>query len=173
MLIRNGNLEDLRIPEETMFEFVEPVRERAMPHPILFVPQPLVNFSITLETARNKGTRGRLDHYVLLLASFFKHEKPDDQTVLKIWERKRQAAVRSTHNLVMAGLSDSSCRKLLRHAKFSEWVLFFLIALKHPRDFISAFHAKSQYPGLWAYLDRQTEKRKQSLGSESVTRRTP
>jgi glycosyltransferase involved in cell wall biosynthesis len=168
MLIRSGDLADFKTPGETMFEFVEPVRERAMPHPLLFVPQPLVNFSITLDTARDKGTRGRLEHYVLLLASFFKHEQPDDQMVFTIWEKKRHSPIRSTHNLILAGLSDPHCRKLLRYAKLSEWVLFFLIALKHLGNFVSAFQSKSRYPELWTYLDKQTQNRSLNSGARAT-----
>jgi hypothetical protein len=159
MLVRSGNLEGFQVPVTTMLEFVEPVRERAMPHPLIFMPQPLANFSITLETARDKRTNGRLAHYTLLLASFFKNEQPSDEMVYKIWERKRRSTVRSTHILILAGLSDSHCRKLLRYATFSQWALFFLIGLRHPSEFISGFRAKSRYPEVWSYLDGRTRKR--------------
>lgn len=87
MLVRSGDLEGFKIPIQTMSEFVEPVRERAMPHPLLFVPQSLANFSITLETARGQKSTGRLEHYVLLLASFLKHEQPDKLILQKIWRK--------------------------------------------------------------------------------------
>ncbi len=159
MLIRSGTLEDFKIPIQTMFEFADPVRERAMPHPLLFIAQPLVNFSLTLETARDKSPKGRLEHYVLLIASFFKHVQADDHVILQIWERKRRCSVRATHILILAGLADSNCRRLLHYAKASEWILFFLIGLKHLSLYAAGLRARSRYPDLWTYLDHHTARR--------------
>ena len=165
MLVRSGHLDAFQVPGETLLEFVEPVRERAMPHPLLFIEQPLANFAQTLNTARDKKSSGRLGHYVLLLASFFKHEHPEDQVVKAIWEKSRRAVVRSTHVLILAGLADRSCRRLLREARFSEWILCLLIGAKHPLNFLSALRAKMQYPELWAYLDRNTGDRFRQAGA--------
>jgi hypothetical protein len=159
MLIRTGDLEALKLPLNMRFDFADPARERAMPHPLLFVPQPLVNFSLTLGTARTQSRTGLPEHYVLMLDNFFRHVSPDDTVVRSIWAAARTSTVRATDKLLLAGLYAPACRPLLRHATLGEWAAFIASQLRHPRSCWNALHAGARYPELAAYLDRHTRTR--------------
>ena len=159
MLVRSGDRTAFQTPLETLFEFVDPVRERAFPHPLLFVREPLVNFALTRTTARTLTATGRAEHYVLLIASFFKVVGADPNLVKSTWERARQAGVRSTNKLIFAGLASRHCRPLLAHASLEDWTYFALWCLRHPLLAIFALKARERYPELAAYLDRNTAER--------------
>jgi glycosyltransferase involved in cell wall biosynthesis len=159
MLVRTGALENLKLPLQMRFDFADPARERAMPHPLLFMPQPLVNFSLTLGTARTARLEGLPEHYVMMLASFFRHVRADDETVRTIWAAARSSKVRATDKLFLAALAAPECRPLLRHARIKEWLLFVLAQLRRPRLCWRALHAPRYYPELWNYLDRHTRAR--------------
>jgi hypothetical protein len=165
MLVRAGDLIDFKLPLKMRFDFADPVRERAMPHPLLFMPAPLVNFSLTRETARTSSRIGLAEHYVLLLLSFFQHVHPSRETVQAIWKSARACDVRSTDKLLLAGIYDSACRPLLREATAMEWLLFLAAQLRRPRSFLHAMRARTRYPELWAYLDHHTRIRASSQHS--------
>lgn len=173
MLVRGGDRRDLKLPLAMRFDFADPVRERAMPHPLLFVPQPLVNFALTRSTARPHRRDGLCEHYVLLLASFFRHVRPDESVVRAIWSAARESVVRSTDKLLLAGLYAPECRPLLRHATAAEWLAFAASQVRHPRLFWGALHARERYPELWAYLDRHTEARCREAGQIPNAEETP
>jgi hypothetical protein len=166
LLIRNGpRLGELQTPVPMRLDFVEAVRERAMPHPLLYVPEPLVNFAVTLATARSASRDGMPEHYVLLLASFFRHVQPHAGIVDAIWAAARAACVRSTDKLMLAGLYAPECRPLLRRARLGDWLAFLAAQIRHPRLCWHALHARERYPELAGYLDRHTAARCAAAGS--------
>lgn len=52
MLARSERIRKYRIPDDTLFDFIESVRERSFDYPIMYVPRILANFSLTVATAR-------------------------------------------------------------------------------------------------------------------------
>jgi glycosyltransferase involved in cell wall biosynthesis len=159
MLVRTGALDALRIPTQTKFDFADPVRERAMPHPLLFMPQPLVNFALTIDTARQRTRDGILEHYVLLIVSFFKHVRLERAMAEEIWNELRKSTVRSTDMLIVAGLYARECRLLLRCARLREWVGFAFAVFRRPLLFWRGMNACKRNPEVWAYLDLHTGQR--------------
>jgi glycosyltransferase involved in cell wall biosynthesis len=159
MLVRTGDRASFKTPLETSFEFVDPVRERAFPHPLLFVREPLVNFALTRTTARSLSAAGRAEHYVLLISSFFKHVGASPDLVSSTWQRARKAGARSTNKLIFAGLASRHCRPLLAQATAGDWLYFAVWCLRHPRLAVCALRARSLYPDLWSYLDLCTAER--------------
>jgi hypothetical protein len=159
MLVRTGALDGLKVPLKTRTDFVEPVRERAFPHPLLFVPDPLANFAMTLGSARNSSRSGLVEHQVLLMASFFAHARPDDSAVKAIWAAARASSVRSTDVLLLSALYARECQPLLRYARLREWWLCIAAQARHPISFWHAMRAGRRYPELRSYLDRHTLER--------------
>jgi len=159
MLVRAGNLEILKIPETTRFDFSEQVRERAMPHPLLFLPKPLANFSVTLSSARLDQRVGISEHQIMLLSSFLHASKSGVGTITEIWRDVRKSKVRSTDMLILTGIYDSRCRAILRHARPSEWFGFFRAQFRHPILFLHAMRSRRRYPELWRFLNVNTLRR--------------
>ena len=158
-MVRTGELDAYRIPPGTRFDFADPVRERAMPHPILLVSRPLVNFALTRRTSRGTSLEGLMDHYTLLMASFFRHVNPSDRMIGDMWGELRRSKLRATNILVGAGVFAPECRRLLKFASFGEWLGFLLGQLRRPGLFLKGFRFRRTHAELWKYLDDNTRKR--------------
>ncbi|WP_214073503.1 glycosyltransferase family 2 protein [Mucilaginibacter sp. dw_454] len=156
MLVRNVDLQKLQIPVDVRLDFIEPIRERAFSHPIVLVNEPLANFAITISTNRAAGNEGVHEHYYLLLASFFQYAANDEALIKGVWAEVRKSTVRSTHNLLLAGLLDSNCRGLLKYAGFADWLFFFAYNVRYPKVVGSCRRAKTTYAALWQYLKENT-----------------
>jgi len=159
MLVRTNNLEVLIIPQSTRQDFIEQVRERAMPHPLLFLPEPLANFSVTLSSARLSQREGVSEHQIMLLSSFLHASNPGDGMITEIWKEARKSKVRSTDMLILTGIYDSRCRALLRHARPEEWFGFLRAQFRHPILFLNAMRSRRRYPELWHFLSLNTRMR--------------
>lgn len=70
MLYRSKGAIDHRVPETTLFNAVEAVRERSFKHPIALLAKPLGNFAITLSTNRSSDKNEWIGTQVMLLASY-------------------------------------------------------------------------------------------------------
>ena len=72
MLVWNHFRQDFTTPN-VPFAVIEPFRERLFPYPLMFLPQPLANFAVTLHTERSKDRAEWVALQVMLAASFLKH----------------------------------------------------------------------------------------------------
>lgn len=170
MILRAERLERFVVPAETRLDFIEPVRERAFPHPLVFVARPLAHFAETIATARTSRRKGLSAHYVLMLASYFRHVQPSAAMRREMWAELRGLSVRSTDALLLAGFVEPSCRVLWKEASLREWLALIRAQIRRPAEFIRALRAKSLYPALWRYLDQNTAERSRHLSARSDMR---
>jgi len=158
IIIRNSaTIANYIVPGNTRFDFIEPVRERAFPHPLLFINLPLANFALTNTTSRPKTIAGIYEHYLLLIDSFFKCIETDDEYIKYLWDDARKSNLLSYNKLLYTGLICKASRKLLKHATIKEWVVFLLYNIKHPTVFMNCVKAKKNYAVLWEYLLTNTQ----------------
>ena len=159
VFFRNTNhLEKYKIPAQTRGDFMEHVRERAFPHPILFVNTPLANFSLTLQSYRKNTLNGYHEHEALLLASFLNNIKPDQYFIKQLLIKTRQGFGLGMNKIIYAALIDKESRFLLKELKPKEYFLFALYNIRHLSNFPQVLKAKSKYKDLWNYLDLNTSK---------------
>lgn len=159
MLVRNINIAALKTPLNIRFDFIEQIRERSFPHPILFINAPMANFALTLSTSRPQNKIEINEYYFLLLTSFFRYLKKDEQTNIDIWNTIKNNKVKSFHNLIYAGLLDKNCRCLLKYSGIADWIFFLVYNIKHPSIFFRCLFSKRNHIDLWEYLDTNTKER--------------
>jgi len=70
MVYRPAELAGSLIPDNTLFNAIEAIRERSFKHPIALLASPLANFAITLSTNRSASATEWIATQVMLLASF-------------------------------------------------------------------------------------------------------
>ncbi len=153
----NDFISNYKIPKQTRGDFMEQVREKSFPHPILFVNKPLANFSFTLETYRKKSIKGFHEHNSLLVACFFKHNHTSDDWINELLKVVRTEFGLSINKFIYAALIESKCRKLIPKFKIYEWFNFLLYNIKHPFIFFSVLNSKKKYPELWSYLNVKSQ----------------
>jgi glycosyltransferase involved in cell wall biosynthesis len=156
MLLRNKQLGRLVTPEFIRFDFIEPIRERAIGYPMLLVEAPLANFALTIKTSRSGELAGLYEHSLLLIDSFFKCASDREEYALLLWNAARQDKLRSYLKLLYTGITCKASRTLLRKASLSEWLIFFAYNLKHPHILKNCLGAKTKYAKLWEYLLKNT-----------------
>jgi glycosyltransferase involved in cell wall biosynthesis len=159
MIMNMPHLENLKVPESSRSDFIEPVRERAFPHPILFVNEPLANFALTINTSRPDNLKGIYEHYLLLIDSFFQNFPLTDKWAKALWEDVRKSPQKSFNKLIYTGLFCKASRGLLKYASTSEWIYFISYNIKRPSIFFSCLKAKKTYAELWEYLLTNTRNR--------------
>jgi glycosyltransferase involved in cell wall biosynthesis len=82
MIYRSAHAARYRIPENSLSDAVELIRERTFGHPIRLVAKPLANFSQTIQTSRSKKAWEWSGTQVLMLSSYL-HSFPDPEAKFK------------------------------------------------------------------------------------------
>ncbi len=168
-LIRNTHLADLIVPPSTPFLAMEPIRERAMRFPLLFCPQPLVNFAWTLATARESSSRLAAEMKALMTAAYLRHADLDTAGYARLVKRARQASpVSEVGGLLVAARLAGRTGNVARHVYLAEWPRLLASFLRHACTNIALLRARRSHPEIWAYLDLHTRRR----FIESVTNST-
>jgi glycosyltransferase involved in cell wall biosynthesis len=158
-LIRNRDLGELIVPDETPFMAMEPIRERAMHFPLLLCPKPLVNFSWTLATAREKDPRLSAQMSTLIAAAFLKHAPLSASSAEEFVGRARSAPVNELGGLLLAAVLAGRAGLLARAVRLREWPWLVASFFRHFFINLAVLRARSQHRRIWAYLDRHTAKR--------------
>jgi glycosyltransferase involved in cell wall biosynthesis len=134
----------------------EAVRERCLPHPLLYVPQTLGVFAVTRETNRshNHGVWGTTQ--VLLAASFLKHAAIDRAAGARLWGNARRASPAMTGILIFATRQERSLRRFLEFVTPDDWRSLALRTARRPLVFLKLLRARQRKPELWHFLDVHT-----------------
>jgi len=158
MLIRSRAGESYSTPA-LPFAGIEAFRERLLPHPLLYVPAPLANFSVTLQSARSAGAAQWQAIQTLLLATYVRHARLDHAGRAALWGHYRGQHPAPTGTFLLAGLLYPECRPFLRMAGPAEWARFLAGLVRHPIGNLNAFRVRSRHPDWCENLDRITAKR--------------
>jgi Glycosyl transferase family 2 len=138
---------------------IEMFRERIFPHPMVFVPRPLANFSLTLQTARSPDRAEWAAMQALLAAAFLKHAHYDDSQLAALWQEARAEKPPRSTTLLLASLITPSGRRLRRPARVGDWLLLLRGALRRPAVLWRALNVRRGHQNWWDFLDRSTAAR--------------
>jgi hypothetical protein len=158
-LIRNEHIGDLVVPPETPFLAMEPIRERAMRFPLLFCPQPLVNFAWTVATARESSSLLAIEMRALLMAAYLRHAALDAAGFAQLVERARRAPLNELGGLLVAAALAGRACAIARHLRPAEWPRVLASLLRHLRTNLAVLRARHRHAAIWAYLDLHTARR--------------
>jgi glycosyltransferase involved in cell wall biosynthesis len=158
-LVRGAGIADYFIPEETEFSVTESVRERAFPHPILYIAEPLANLSYRGTTSRGGDPLAATLDSVLLAASLFQYVPFKEATLREIWRGLATKNRDSWFRFLFAELICPKVHAITRFATVSQRAIFILYCLRHPRLFAAVLRSRKIHSQVWSYLLRHTEKR--------------
>ncbi|HRE83848.1 MAG TPA: glycosyltransferase family A protein [Opitutaceae bacterium] len=141
------------------FTGMEAVRERAIPHPLLYLPQTLATYSRTHSTARSRDghTWGALQ--TLLLATYYRHARFTPENRSRFWEYLRAQTPPPTNLALHAAFSCPGCSSLLQGARLSDWFRYLKTWVGRPRGAWTCVRARAHYSEWWRALDQITAER--------------
>jgi glycosyltransferase involved in cell wall biosynthesis len=133
MVWRTRHTKNWLTPDDIPIDVTEHFRERVMPHPILLVNTPLVNFSQTIHTSRAKGLVWG-SYQTLLIASVFANlnNAEKDDLAETLWDYARNNSPQYKTSLLHSALSYSNAFILLKKATLKELIRYGLTWLKSP-----------------------------------------
>jgi hypothetical protein len=158
MLIRSRPGETYRTPA-IPFGCVEAFRERMLPHPLVYVSEPLATFTITTQTARQHDLRNWGAAQALLTATYVRHTRFDAAALDALCARSRGQKPPTIPVLIAATFLCAEARPLRRHLRLSDWLYFLKNALRHPQNTWHTLRARTRHPDWWDLLDRHTAAR--------------
>ena len=153
MLLRSSAAADLIMPADMPRDMIEHTRERLMRYPILFVPRPLANFSLTRQTFRSTDYTGWGQSQALLGGSFLLTVPLTPAAERQLWAHRRSLRPRSTGGLFFAAMLAGNFR-FLRHAGAGDWLSFLAGCARHPGVAWATLLARQRYPRAWEHLNR-------------------
>jgi hypothetical protein len=158
-LIRTDHIADLIVPPETPFLAMEPIRERAMRFPLLFCPEPLVNFAWTVATARESSSLLAAEMKALLTASYLRHAGLDLAGFRRLVERARSSPANELSGLLTSASLAYCTWAVARHIRLGEWPRILASFIRHARTNRAILRARRRHASIWAYLDLHTARR--------------
>lgn len=156
MIIRTSKNKDLVLPSDLPFSAIEMFRDRAFPYPLLYVPEPLAVFTVTLKTGRSASVYEWFLLQSLAAGSFLKF--CDGGLIARTFEYWRSSKPRSTNPLLMGLLMNGCLGLALHNAKLADWLLLFKALLRRPH-LAWVLMEKPRCKGWSEFLDRNTRQR--------------
>jgi len=147
---------------------MEMFRERAFPHPMIFQPEPLANFSRTLQSERSDDRLAWAEITALFAASFLKHAAWSGADFARLFRDARSRRPPQTSPLLAAGLVDPSCRSLWKFSTLADWLIFLRGAVARPALVGRLISARGRHADWWRFLDEHTAR--QFAGKNSTAR---
>jgi len=138
---------------------VEAVRERLLPHPLLYVPQSLATLGLTRTTARSADGHAWGALQTLLLATFVRHAGLDAAARHSFWQYLRRQSPAPTNIALHAALSCPGCRCLLTGARPRDWFRYLRTLLGRPAGAWASLRARRKHPDWWDLLESATAAR--------------
>jgi hypothetical protein len=154
MIMRSRPGENYEVPADWPLVAIEPLRERMMQHPLLFVPKPLAVFCRTQQTARTESRAEWAVAQTILAATFLKHCHYPDAHISDCFAQARRMRPPLTTTMILAALSEPLCRPLLRHSRLSDWLLLLRGLVRRPSVFWQVMQSRRRHPDWWSLLDR-------------------
>jgi glycosyltransferase involved in cell wall biosynthesis len=156
MIFRTAFSEAWRTPASIPIDVTEHFRERAVPHPILLVMTPLVNYGDTLVTHRSKARSVWASYQLLLVGSVFALTAPHRRAGLAddLWRKARKQMPLLSSTLLATGAFIPEARELWRRAGMPDRVFFYLRALRRPLTMLSLSRVRTRHRMEWEWLQK-------------------
>lgn len=158
MLLRSRSAARLILPPATPVDMIEHTRERQMAFPILLVPRPLANFSLTRRTFRSQNYAGWGETQALLGASFLTAVPMTPDAERELWAYRRSLRPRATNGLFFAALLGRKF-SFLTHASTTDWRSFLAGCIRRPTVTWRILRARQRHQLLWQHLTAETRAR--------------
>lgn len=144
MLYRTNNPCDLQTPASIPIDVTEHFRERIIPHPIILVYSPLVNYAETLTTHRSQDSTWAV-YQNLLIASVFILSDDHQRRLLadELWQRARSEQPFLKTALLAVGCSYKEGRILWRQGSVFEKMRYLMHVVRHPVSAFTVFRSRS------------------------------
>jgi glycosyltransferase involved in cell wall biosynthesis len=156
MVFRTAFCEAWRTPPSIPIDVTEHFRERAVPHPLLLVMSPLVNYGDTLVTHRSKTRSVWASYQLLLVGSVFALIAPDRRAGLAddLWRKARKQLPLLSSTLLAAGAFIPEASELWRRSGILDRVVFYLRALRRPLTTLTLSRVRTRHRTEWEWLQK-------------------
>ena len=165
-LIRNRRLTDLIVPPETPLLAMEPIRERGMHFPLLFHPEPLVNFAWTQSTHRESSAILSAQMKALLTATYLRHARLDANGWRQLAERARQPPANELAGMLIAAHLVGLAPPLARHIRLAEWPRIIASWMRHFTISRRLLRSRRDHRAIFDYLNLHTARRFAAAASQ-------
>ena len=166
-LHRSTQREDFQIPD-VPFAAVETFRERMFHFPLVFVPQPLANFSVTLKSERSKNRADWVETGVMLAATFIRYAQYNERSMCELWAEASKKQPPLTTTFLLAGMIEPACRGFFKYAQWNNWFLLLRGIIRRPHILLRILSSRTLHPDWWSFLERHTLERFIEAGREKV-----
>jgi glycosyltransferase involved in cell wall biosynthesis len=156
MVFRTARSEAWQTPASIPIDVTEHFRERAVPHPILLVMAPLVNYGDTLVTHRSKARSVWASYQLLLVGSVFALTAPDRRPGLAddLWRKAHEQSPLLSSTLLAAGAFIPEARELWRRAGMRDRIVFYLRASRRPLTTLALYRVRARHWAEWEWLHK-------------------
>ena len=155
LLVRSRGTADFATPGVPI-AVIESFRERLFPHPMLFIPEPLADFTVTRRTARSNDPQEWATLQTMLAATFLTHAGFDRETLKRLWRTCRAQRPPATNSLLLAALVEPACRPLRQYAAPLDWLRLAKSLLAHRHQLRVIRESRQRHADWWEYLERAT-----------------
>jgi glycosyltransferase involved in cell wall biosynthesis len=154
MLFRTAGAETFQTPESIPIDVTEHFRERVVPHPVLLVRNPLVNYGNTLVSHRSKGRKMWAQYQILLIGSVFKLAQESERSSLAsaLWRDARSIRPLLRNALLATGCFIPEARNLWRKGTRFEKLLYIRSCARRPNSIIHGRNAIRDHEAAWKFL---------------------
>jgi glycosyltransferase involved in cell wall biosynthesis len=159
MILRSRPGETYATPSGWPFAGMEAFRDRMIPHPILYVNQPLAIFSRTLQTNRSQSHSEWALVQTMLASTFLKCSHYSHTRLAQLFADARVKQPPVTNVLLLAGLVEPACRNLLWQAKTRDWLLLLRGLARRPNVLWRVIRSRWRHQDWWRLLDQYTAAR--------------
>jgi len=155
MLWRTAKAGEWRTPDGIPIDVTEHFRERAVPHPVLLVHRPLVNYAVTMMSHRDSSRTSVWGMYqVMLIGSGFTMMDARDRLRCAdiLWKRARGSQPVLATSLISTGLAVPEARVLWHRATLRERGRWLLTLVRRFPQMRAALQAASRPSAAWSFL---------------------
>jgi glycosyltransferase involved in cell wall biosynthesis len=135
---------------------VEAFRERLFPYPLVYVPEPLAQFTRTTRSSRSNDHGEWAILQTMVAATYLKHAGLAPAALTDVWREARAAKPPATNTLLLASFLDRGCRAVRAHAQPVDWLRLFRSFVRRPRVLPRVLASPKKHPDWWEFLDRTT-----------------
>ena len=159
MLYRGKYARHYLVPNETIFDVMELVRERSFEHPIILNHKPLANFAITINTSRSNDPYPWIASQTMLLASYIEASGNTATIIREALASHRKLKPSPIANFFLANLFLLKRRSLYRYFSLSDWIIIgkWLVGNGHKLSYMKTFLASQKET--YSFLLKQTRLR--------------
>jgi glycosyltransferase involved in cell wall biosynthesis len=159
MIYKGGSAPNYIIPENTLFDAVELVRERSFEHPICLFHKPLANFSRTLKSSRSGDAGKWIGSQMMMVGSFLAAAPDKNEAVKTLLNHYRQRKNSSLPNFFLATLFILNKPSWLAYLNFRDWLLFCKWGLRNFHRLPSIRNYLKTQKNVYHFLLKNSEKR--------------